>query len=151
MKRPVPIMAAALALGACGEAGNVSEPACLTTLSPNIRLPVIPGRPGSGYFQLNPEESRSPLVAVSSPRIGRIEMHETISTGNRSSMRPVRQVEADACGRITLARGGRHLMLYDIDPSLRATERVTLMLRFADGRSREIEADVLEAHTGGGH
>lgn len=129
MRMTVPILAAVAALAGCGQ---TSDSACVTEAPPSIRLPAVPGGPGAGYFQIS---SESALVSVSSPRVQRIEMHETMSSGQMSAMRPLARATAGPCG-IVFSPGGRHLMLFGIDPGVRAGDEIPLVFQFEQGPPR---------------
>jgi periplasmic copper chaperone A len=126
--------------GAC-DGGNAPAAGA----APSIHLPAVPGRPGAGYFELVVRPEQLALVAVSSPRIGRIEMHETMSSGHMTSMRPIDRIPIGEAGRITFAPGGRHLMLFDVDASLRPGDQIALTFRFERGPPRTVQASVRAA------
>jgi len=140
MKRLVPIMAALLLAGC-----DVSEPTPVTPAAPTIRLPAVPGRPAAGYFELRIEGDRGALVSVTSPQAGRVEMHETRMSGTMSSMRPVRRVAVRNGENLVFAPGGRHLMIYDLDPVVRPGGDFTFVLHFERGPPRPLGALVLSA------
>ena len=142
MKRLVPIVAALLMAGC-----DVSEPIRHTQMTANIRLPAVPGRPAAGYFELRIDGDRGALVSVTSPQAGRIEMHETMSAGNISSMRPVRRIAVHDGQDLVFTTGGRHLMIYDLDPAVRPGGDFTFVLHFERGPPRPLGASV---HPAGG-
>ena len=109
MRTPVPIMAALLALGGCGD----SDPIHRAAMTPTVRLAAVPGRPAAGYFELRIEGDRGALVSVTSLQAGRIEMHETMSAGSMTSMRPIARIAVRDGDRLSFAPGGRHLMLFE--------------------------------------
>ncbi len=152
MKRLAPIMAAALAVGACGtpapDHNNSNQHASAAADQPIFQLPVLPGRPGAAYFAIQVPADHGALTGVTSPQAGRIEMHETMRNGSMSGMRPTERL-APENGRLVLARGGRHLMLFDVSPSLDAGGRAQLVLRFEHGQTRTLDATVIDA--GGDH
>jgi copper(I)-binding protein len=139
MRMAVPILAAALALSACGQG---HEPAARSA-SATIRLPAVPGRPGAGYFDLVVQEDRGALTSVTSPQIGRIEMHETMRSGTMSAMRPIARVPAPRGARISFAPGGRHLMLFEIASTVRPGSRVGLVLHFERGGDLPLTASAV--------
>lgn len=143
MKRLVPIMAALLALCACGGA----EPAASPAPAPTIRLAAVPGRPASGYFQLRISGDRGALLSVTSPQAARIEMHETMTHGNMTAMRPLARVPVRDGELLEFAPGGRHLMLFDLDRRVPAGGRVTLVLHFERGAPETLSAQMVP--TGG--
>ena len=150
MKRLVPIMAAALALAACGgsaEHGN-NHSASAASEAPMFQLPVLPGRPGAAYFTVDVPAGHGALIGVTSPQAGRIEMHETLRQGSRTGMRLVDRI-APENGRIALTHGGSHLMVYDVNPSLAAGGTAQLVLRFQGGQTMTLAARVVSP--GGEH
>jgi periplasmic copper chaperone A len=131
MKRLVPIMAALLAasLSACDSSASR---VCVTAMAPWIRLPAVPGRPGAGYFEIEARPEQGDLRSVTSPRIARIEMHETASANGVTSMRRIERLAADGCNRFATA-SSRHLMLLGLDPSIRPGDDVPLTFHFERG------------------
>ena len=146
MKRLVPILAA-LAFSGCDQPGSVNGRACVTIAAPLIRLPIIPGRPGAGYFEIDAPPGQGNLISVTAERIGRIEMHETATSNGVNSMRQLQSMAPDHCGRFATAEG-RHLMLFDMDPTLRPGEQVVLTFHFERGEPRRLATSVREADTG---
>lgn len=148
MKSLVPILAATLALTACGTPAANNQQAGAANDQPTVQLPVLPGRPGAAYFTIDVPADHGALIGVTSPQAGRIEMHETMRQGSMSGMRPLERL-APENGRIMLARGGRHLMLFDVSPQLAVGGRARLILRFEHGQTRTLDAAVVDA--GGDH
>jgi len=139
MRSTVPIMAALMALAACG------NPAPSPTAT--VRLAAVPGRPAAGYLTLPVESDRGALLSVSSPQAGRIEMHETMTHGNMSSMRPLARIAVRDGETLSFAPGGRHLMIFDLDRSIPAGGAVTLVFHFERGGAQSLSARVVP--TGG--
>lgn len=137
MKRLVPILAAALALTACS-----SEPTSAPATSPYIRLPAAPGAPAAGYFELDVQGDRGALVSVSSPQAQRIEMHDSMSHGNMSSMQPIARIPTRDGERISFSEGGRHLMIFGIDPAVRPGGAMSLELHYERGENQRLTAAV---------
>jgi copper(I)-binding protein len=129
MKRHVPLMAALLALSACGDAGPVAPPQPAAT----VRLAAVPGRPASGYFQLKIAGDRGALLSVSSPQTGRIEMHETMNMATMTSMHALGPVPVRDGETLSFTPGGRHLMIYDVSRSVAAGQHIDLVLHFQRG------------------
>jgi hypothetical protein len=139
MRTTVPILAALLLATGCNSAPSTE----VEVTNPVIRLPAVPGRPGAGYFMLAAPQDRVALTGVSTPAARRVEMHETMSEGTMASMRPVRRIEV---GReIAFAPGGRHLMLFDMSPELKAGETTDLVFQFEQGAPVTVNARVIGA------
>ena len=54
-----------------------------------VMLPPVPGRPGVAYFTLRTNNDPTKLVSVASPRVQRIELHETREENGISRMGPI--------------------------------------------------------------
>ena len=90
-----------------------------------VTLPAAAGRPGAGYFQLEANRAAR-LVSVTSPSARRIELHET-------GMRPAASFALTPEEPLHFSPGGRHAMLFDLDPALRPGAKVTLTFTFEGG------------------
>ncbi len=143
MRTAVPILAALLALAACGG----TEPAPPRGPAATVRLPAVPGRPAAGYFQLRIGGDRGALIAVTSPQAGRVELHETMTSGNMTEMRPLDRVPVREGEMLSFRPGGRHLMLFDLDRRVAAGGRIDLILNFERGAPVTLAATLVP--TGG--
>lgn len=147
MPRPSFILLLLLVLSACHPANSEAE---IVLDDPWIRE-TPPGRDvAAGYLRLrnNSGEDRA-LIAASSPRATRVELHTMEHEDGMMRMRQVDQVALPAGSAVELAPGGLHLMLFDIE-SAQAGERIPVTLRFDDGWTIEADFPVRRDH-GGGH
>ena len=137
MRRLISIMAVALMLAACGGA----EAPAVAVDDAIVTLPAVPGRPGAAYFRLQANVENIALTGISSPKVGRVELHETMSHGTMSSMRPIGEI---ALGRepVAFAPGGRHAMLFDIEPGMAVGGRLPLTFAFRGAPAVTVEAEV---------
>jgi len=133
------IVAAALLLAGCG------KPAELGASQAWVRLPAVAGRPGAAYFTIQGGAQADTLLAVSTPAALRAELHETLDQGGVKSMRPTRDVAVPAKAVVEFAPGGRHVMLFDLGPGVKAGTRVPLSLAFASGTKLDVQAEVVGA------
>jgi copper(I)-binding protein len=108
-----------------------------------VRLAAVPGGPAAGYFTMFASLDHVALISVSSPRAARIEMHETMASGSMSSMRPLARIEIQKGTEIVFAPGGRHLMLFDVDPGLKAGDHIPLDFHFAKNGVASLNARVV--------
>ncbi|HYJ30651.1 MAG TPA: copper chaperone PCu(A)C [Allosphingosinicella sp.] len=135
-------LATALALSGCGPGGN--QPARVEVADAIVTLPAAAGRPGAAYFRLQANAAVR-LTRVASPRAGQVELHEP----------GMRRAETIALARdepVVFAPGGRHAMLFGLDPSLRPGERIALTFRFDGAPAVIVDADVRRAgDVHGGH
>ena len=119
---------AALALAAC------AGPADMSVDEAWVRLAAVPGRPAAGYFTLHGGPTPATLVNVSADYAVRTEMHTTTSgPGGATRMAPIARIAVPAGGEIRFEPGGRHLMLFDLDPRAIKGTTTLLTLTFADG------------------
>jgi copper(I)-binding protein len=136
MRNPVPLLVALLAVAGCGGA----EPATDNRNGPIIQLAAVPGRPGSGYFDLRIEGDHGALLSVTSPQAGRIEMHETMMSGNMASMRPIDRIPVRDGEVLSFRPGGRHLMVYDVHRDVAAGDTINLIFHFERGGTQSLGA-----------
>jgi periplasmic copper chaperone A len=115
----------------------------------SVRLPAVAGNPGAAYFTLHGGPANNRLVEVSSPQAIRAEMHDTKTEGGMMKMTPIESgVEVPAGGRVTFKTGGKHVMLFDVNPKVTPGDTVELTLTYANGRMIEVDAKA-EAPGGG--
>lgn len=106
-----------------------------------IRQPA--GATAAAYLTLRNAGSREvALVAVSSDAAAFIEIHESRERDGMMTMRKVERVAIAPRGTATLAPGGLHLMLINLERPLRTGDAVPLTLQFDDGTSITAAATV---------
>jgi periplasmic copper chaperone A len=150
--RGFPGIVALALVSACAQA-----PAELKADGAWVRLPAVRENPGAAYFTLHGGTEPAVLVQVSARFAVRTELHESMKgmdhgAGNMGghggatmSMKPIKDVAVPARGEVAFAPGGKHVMLFDVAPELRAGEKVPLTLSFADGKKVEVQAVVVGA------
>jgi copper(I)-binding protein len=144
-----PILALALApaaLAACN-----SEPAPPTVIVEHVvvNLPAVPGRPGAAYFRLRSNTDPAKLLNVTSPLVQRVELHESMAKDGMSRMAPVEATSFPGTGVLSFKPGGKHAMLYGIDPSVKAGGKIPITFTFDPAPAVTVEAKVEAA--GDGH
>ena len=117
-------------LGACG--GDTL--ARVDVRDAVVTLPGAPGRPGAAYFSLRSSVAAR-LTGIDSARAGRIELHER-------GMRRTDAVTLQPDEAVRFSPGGRHAMLFELDPSLEAGDRLSLTFSFAGAPPATVEAEV---------
>ncbi len=133
-------LAAVLALCGCGAKGVEG------VKDAQVSLPAIPGQPGAAYFTLTGGEKENRLLQVSSPQAVRIELHESMKQGAMMSMTPIEGgIAVPAGGTVTFKPGGKHAMLFDINPAAKAGGTMKLTFTYSDGRVIETDAAVKSA------
>ena len=111
-----------------------------------VRLPAVSGNPGAAYFTLTGGAADDTMTEVSSPQAIRAEMHESKMDGGVMKMRPIAGgVPVPAGETVRFAPGGKHVMLFDINPAVKAGGKMTLVFSYADGSKVEAVAAVKAA------
>lgn len=128
-------------LAGCGSSG----PQQVIASDAWVRLPAVPGRPGAGYFTLTGGATARRLVAVESPQARRVEMHQSGMDHGRMTMRRLDGVDVAAGAVTAFAPEGNHLMIFGIDPRVRAGGLMRLSFRFEKGQPVTAEARVVAA------
>ena len=90
----------------------------------------------------NPSGSPDRLLGASAPFAARVELHETVTEGGRTMMRPVGRIPVPAHSTVRLAQGGVHLMLFDVEPGITEGQRLSVRLRFAEAGARSVTVAV---------
>ena len=122
------VLMAAVTLAGCGGPDRV------TVDDAWIRLPAVPGRPGAAYFVLEGGPSNATLIDVSADIAVRAEMHESMTgAGGMTAMKPLASVAVPAGRDTVFAPGGRHVMLFDINPKAKIGRIYKLTLNFSNG------------------
>jgi len=133
------MLPACLILASCG--GGTSEPQ-VTIEDARITLPAVKGRPGAGYFTAEAGAVPEAVVAVTAPPPTRIEMHESMASGSMTSMQPIPTAAFEAGRPLLFEPGGKHLMLFDIDPAVKPGDTLPLTFRFAKAPPVTVQAEV---------
>lgn len=147
-------------LGACAVSG-----AALAAGNPNVvvndawvRLPA-PSRVDTAAYMVvqNKGDAARAIISASSPDVSKIELHEMKMNhqgmsgtsggadkagGAMMSMMPVTKVEIPSKGKVTLAPGGLHLMLFGLKSKVAAGGKVNITLTLDDGSTVPVAATV---------
>ena len=140
-KTPVLLLAAAaMSLASCHR--DPGSPA-VSVKRAWVRLPAVAGGAGAGYFTASANRDDS-LVAVDSAG-ARIELHESMTHGGMTSMRPLAAAALPAGEKIAFEPGGKHLMIFGLDPKLKPGDRLRLTFRFRSAPPVEAAARLVGA------
>ncbi len=99
---------------------------------------------------MNQSEEPRALIAVSSSRFGKIELHKTEMHGDTMKMIHQKQLNIPAQGSLILKPGGYHLMLMKPESVPQAGESVGMELNFDNGQILHIKVPV-RANNDKGH
>jgi len=144
----------ALLVGALSAGAALGAAAPPLPLASEAWIPAAPpgARMHAGYLLVrNPAPVAQRLVAVGSDAHARVELHETVVRDGAMTMEQRRSLALPARGELRFAPGGLHLMLLEPTRELAPGARVVLRLRFADGRTLSVTAEVRDARTTAPH
>lgn len=111
-----------------------------------VRLGAVTGRPAAAYFTIHGGPTPTTLIAVSTDVTIRAEMHESMKMARGAmTMAPLNRVAIPAHADIVFAPGGRHVMLFDVNPGIRPGRNITLSFAFADGTRLQASARTVGA------
>jgi copper(I)-binding protein len=139
MMRVAPILLALLALTGC------EPPREIHVSDGYVRLGAVPGRPAAAYFELHGGATDATLISVISDVAIKAEMHESMQSGSMSSMKPIDHIPLPAGKDVIFAPGGKHVMLFDVNPVIKPGGVVPLTLTFADGQRVQYRAGAIAA------
>lgn len=134
-----PLVAVACVLSAC------AQPKQLYVSDAWVRLPAVKGRPAAAYFTLHGGAADATLINVSTEVAIRTELHETRKVNGMTTMAPLASVAVPAASKLAFAPGGRHVMLFDLNPSVKPGGSITFTFTFADGLRIQQDAAVIAA------
>ena len=110
-----------------------------------VRLSAVKGQPAAAYFTLHGSGKDNTLISITTEYAIRSEMHESMKMGGMSSMKPVDHLALPADGTLEFKPGGKHLMLYDLNPEIVPGRTLALTFTFSDGTRLEYPALVIAA------
>ena len=107
--------------------------------------PVPTATPSGAYFTLKGGPKDETLTGVAAPAAMRAEMHESMGKGAVMTMAPVKLVAVRAGDSVPFAPGGKHVMLFGLQPAVTAGGTTPLTFTFASGRTITVSARVVGA------
>ncbi len=112
-----------------------------------LMLPVVAGRPGAAYFTLrNTSGKEVELAGVYIDGAASAEIHET----QGGQMTPVERLVIPAGDSADFARGGLHVMAFDLSDALSAGGTTEITLTFSDGDKLSAPLEVKAMGDAGG-
>jgi len=111
-----------------------------------VRLAAIPGQPAAAYFTIVGGRSSERLVQVESAMAQKVDLHESMGgAGGMAGMKPLDGLDVPAGATIVFAPGGKHAMVYGLDPVVKPGTAIPLRFGFAGGKTAEAEAKSVAA------
>lgn len=110
-----------------------------------IVLPAVPGRPGTLYFTIDAGDAAAGPRSIKGVKVEGVafaEMHRSMTSHGMSRMRPLTSVTVGP-GLTRFCPGGLHVMLFGMEPRLKAGARTRVHLRMSNGRHLDPDATVV--------
>lgn len=121
------ILSAPLLLVGC------AEPQPLYVDGASISVAANADSPSAGYFTVHGGPEAVQLRAVTMDVAHRVEMHESVMDKGMMTMRPMEQVDIPAKSSVTFAPGGRHVMIFGLNPAVAKAGKADMTLIFSNG------------------
>ena len=131
-----------LILAACGQAKLLYVDQAWVRLSANDKMP------SAGYFTVHGGDEDVRLLSVISPAVLRLEMHESIEKDGMMSMEPLKTADIPAGENVTFGPGGKHLMIWSINPAVKTQGKLPLTFIFSNGDRIIVDAVIRSAGDG---
>ena len=132
-------MIALVMLGAC------SRPPTLSIDKGYIRLNAVPSRPAVAYFTIRGGTADVTLLSITSPVSVKSELHQSMTSANMATMAPINDFKVRGGTINVFAPGGKHLMLFDMNPGVKAGRIVPLTFTFSNGQRIDCDAKTIAA------
>ena len=131
---------ALLPLAACTQ-----PPPALSVDKGYIRLNAVSSRPAVAYFTIHGGSSDVTLLSVTSPVSIKSELHESMTAGHMAKMTPIGDFPVRAGSTNVFAPGGKHLMLFDMNPGVKPGRRIKLTFTFSTGQRIDLGVPTIAA------
>ncbi|MFZ2996681.1 copper chaperone PCu(A)C [Sphingobium sp.] len=128
-----------LGLSACGDPAPTYIDQAWVRLSPNKDTP------SAGYFIAHGGDSGAQLRGVLTDYALKVEMHESMSSGGMTSMKPVESVDIPAKSQVAFAPGGKHLMLWGVNDTAISRGKMQLTFLMSNGDRLLVDAVIRKA------
>lgn len=120
-------MMSPFALSACADPQPLYVDQAWIRVSPN------PQSPAAGYFTIHGGPEEVSLRGVTTEGALRVELHESVMQNGMMTMKPIESVAVPAKTEVKFAPGGKHLMLFGINPAMVKTGKLQLTMVFSNG------------------
>ncbi|MGD9809763.1 MAG: copper chaperone PCu(A)C [Sphingobium sp.] len=148
---PFPRLTSAVALFAAPFAlVSCADPAPLYVDQAWVKTNANPEAPAAGYFTVHGGEQAVKLLRVTTDGALRVEMHESVMKDGMMTMEPMDSVDIPAKTDVKFAPGGKHVMLFGLNPAVAETGKLTFTMLFSNGDRLIVDAPIQQAGTDAG-
>ena len=85
--------------------------------------------PAAGYLVIHGGEAAVRLLRVTSDAAMRIEMHQSVTQDGMTTMEKIDSLDVPAKEKVTFEPGGKHLMIFNINPGRQAHDDAAVLKR----------------------
>jgi copper(I)-binding protein len=110
-----------------------------------VRLAAVPSNPAAAYFTIQGGPETTALITVTTNVAIGHEMHESMTAGGMTGMKPLRSVPVPRDGVVEFKPGGRHVMLTNVNPGIKPGYRMLFSFTFANGQRLQTKLPVIGA------
>ena len=149
------LAAVSLALGTAACGGGTEEPAAeaapegpagVSVADGRLNLPAVEGNPGAVYFTItNASEEQATIRAADMIGAESGLLHETAEWSGEVDMQELFTVPVMPGETLAFEPGGKHVMVYNLDPSLAVGGETEVTLTFAGGDKISFPVKILAA------
>lgn len=107
-----------------------------------VRLSPNPDSPSAGYFTIHAGDAPVTLRDVMTDSAVKVEMHNSVMKDGVMKMEPLDSVDVPAKATVRFSPGGRHLMLWNVNPQAVAAGKITFTMLFSNGDRILVDAPV---------
>jgi copper(I)-binding protein len=114
-----------------------------------VRLNANPDAPSAAYFTIHGGGDPVVLRDVTTEEAVRLEIHESKMQGGMASMAKVKTVDVPAKSTVKFEPGGKHIMLWSVNPQAVADGKMGFTFTFSNGDRILVDAVVQKADGSG--
>ncbi|MGI9483693.1 MAG: copper chaperone PCu(A)C [Hyphomicrobiales bacterium] len=123
----------------------------ITVKNATVRA-TLPGSPAAAYFLVaNDGSTDEKIVAASSPKAERVELHMHHEEDGVMKMRKIESIDIPANSVVYLKPGGLHMMMFGLTAVPDAGDMVPLTVTFENAGKVDIKAMATSMKSGSGH
>lgn len=122
-----------------------SDPPPLYVDGGYVRLNPNPNAPSAAYFSIHGGGDPVVLRDITTEEAVRLEMHESKTEGGMASMAKIDTVDIPAKTVVKFEPGGKHLMLWAVNPQAVADGKMSFSFIFSNGDRILVDAVVQKA------
>jgi len=98
--------------------------------------------PAAGYLVIHGGEAAVRLLRVTSDAAMRIEMHQSVTQDGMTTMEKIDSLDVPAKEKVTFEPGGKHLMIFNINPAAIQAGKLTMTLLFSNDDRLIVDAQI---------